>query len=249
MKKITLGILILTLSLGLTLYSFSFHQDEKTPELKREIVKMNYIEVKNAYGIVLPYKSRYGKIQPLRERNMLIIEDQPEFVQKILSILEEIDVKPIDIQCTVDLILASKSKDTSFEPDKNLQSDPLMRELMSVMNYRSFKHIDTSLIRVQDNSNSYQRIGGSGLGFQLYLEPRHYREENKDQFQIELRFLQVESTHEIGNSERSYPLKNPVPLIDTSLSIQSGDRSVVGVSKLNGGDLALILIVKGKVIK
>ncbi|MFO7979199.1 MAG: hypothetical protein R6V00_00015 [Candidatus Aminicenantes bacterium] len=249
MKKITLGIFILLLSLGLTVNVFSFQQDEKTPELKREIIKVNYLEVQNVYGIVLPYKSRYGRIQLLRDRNMLIIEDQPEFVKKILSILKEIDVKPIDIQFTVDLILASKSKDTSFEPDKNLQSDPIMRELMSVMNYQSFKRIDTSLIRVQDNSSSSQRIGGSGIGLQLQLYPRHYKEENKDQFQVELRLEQVEGTQKTGNSERSYPLNTPVQLIDTSLSIQSGNRSVVGVSKLNGGDLALILIIEGKVIK
>ncbi len=249
MKKITLGIFILLLSLGLTVNVFSFQQEKKTPELKREIIKVNYLELQNVYGIVLPYKSRYGRIQLLRDRNMLIIEDQPEFVKKILSILKEIDVKPIDIQFTVDLILASKSKDTSFEPDKNLQSDPIMRELMSVMNYQSFKRIDTSLIRVQDNSSSSQRIGGSGIGLQLQLYPRHYKEENKDQFQVELRLEQVEGTQKTGNSERSYPLNTPVQLIDTSLSIQSGNRSVVGVSKLNGGDLALILIIEGKVIK
>jgi len=60
---------------------------------------------------------------------------------------------------------------------------------------------------------------------------------------------QYETTAEIGNTDKSYSLKNPVRLIDTSLSIQSGERSVVGVSKLNGGDLGLILIIEGKIIK
>ncbi len=248
MKKTTLGLLIVFLSALVAGSVYSFQQDEKIPELKRETVQVNYINVQTAYGILLPFKGPYGEIQILRDSNMLILEDQPEFVKKILSILKEIDVKPVDIQFTVDLILASKSKNASFEPDKNLQSDPLIKELMSMLSYQSFKRIDTSLIRVQDNTSSSQRIGGSGIGLQIELEPRHYKEESKNLFHVELRLTQYETTREIGNTDESYSLKNPIILIDTSLSIQSGERSVVGVSKLNGGDLGLILIIEGKII-
>jgi len=118
-----------------------------------------------------------------------------------------------------------------------------------MLNYQSFKRIDTSLIRVQDNTSSTQRIGGSGIGLQIELQPRHYKEESKNLFHVELRLTQFETTAEIGNTNKSYSLNNPVRLIDTSLSIQSGERSVVGVSKLNGGDLGLILIIEGKIIK
>jgi hypothetical protein len=37
-------------------------------------------------------------------------------------------------------------------------------------------------------------------------------------------------------------------LIETSLNIKSGDRTVVGVSKLDGGDKGLILIISGKIV-
>ena len=40
-----------------------------------------------------------------------------------------------------------------------------------------------------------------------------------------------------------------VSLVETTLSIKSGERTVVGVSKLNGGDKALILILSGSVVK
>ncbi|MBD3414079.1 MAG: hypothetical protein GF421_06595 [Candidatus Aminicenantes bacterium] len=249
MKKIALGIFMMFLASLVFANVDTWQQDQSKPELQRQIIKVNYIRIETAYSVLRPYTSRYGNLQMLRDRNMLIIEDQPEFVEKILSILQEIDVKPLDIQITVDLILASKNKDTSFETEKNLQSDPIIKELMSMMNYQAFKHLDTSLIRVQDNTISSQRIGGSGIGLLLQLQPRHYKEEKKDLFQVELRLHQVEGTTEIGNIERSYSLKNPVKLIDTSLSIQSGQRSVVGVSKLNGGDLALILVIKGNIIQ
>jgi hypothetical protein len=249
MKKTTLGLLIVFLLVLVTGNVYSFQKNEQTPELERTTIHVNYINVHTVYEILLPFKSPYGKIQVLRDSNMLIIEDKPEFVKKILSILKEIDVKPVDIQFTVDLVLASKSKNASFEPDKNLQSDPLIKELMSMLNYQSFKRIDTSLIRVQDNTSSSQRIGGSGIGLRIALQPRYYKEESKNLFHVDLRLRQYETTSEIGNTDKSYSLKNPIILIDTSLSIQSGERSVVGVSKLDGGDLGLILIIEGKIIK
>ena len=39
-----------------------------------------------------------------------------------------------------------------------------------------------------------------------------------------------------------------VTLIESALNIKSGERTVVGVSKLDGGDKGLILIISGKVI-
>jgi hypothetical protein len=38
-------------------------------------------------------------------------------------------------------------------------------------------------------------------------------------------------------------------LIRSFLNIKSGDRTVVGVSKLDGGDKGLILIISGKVVE
>jgi hypothetical protein len=37
-------------------------------------------------------------------------------------------------------------------------------------------------------------------------------------------------------------------LISSTLNIKSGERTVVGVSKLDGGDKGLILIISGKVV-
>ena len=79
MKKTALGLLIVFLSVLVSGSMYSFQQEEKIPELKRETVQVNYISVGTAYGILLPFKGPYGKIQMLRDRNMLVLEDQPEF--------------------------------------------------------------------------------------------------------------------------------------------------------------------------
>ena len=177
---------------------------------------------------------------------MLIIEDIPEMVEKILTILEEIDIKPLDLQFTVDLIMGSMSGDigadaSSSKLTEKLKSDPLIRELSRVLAYESFMKLDSTLIKVQDNSRSTQRMGGEGLTFRLDLQPRFIKEEDSESIRVELSLTK--------DSYKNDGSLIALTLIDTTISLKSGERSVVGVSKLNGGDKALILILSGKVLR
>lgn len=247
MKKATILFMTLFMLGGMipTLYA---QQDSQTPDFREEIVKVNYIDARTAYSIIMPYMSRNGKLQLVRESNMLVIDDIPEIVEKVLSILEEIDVKPLDLQFTVDLILGSVSSGASGSSgtpgsaaDKKISSDPLIKELRSLLTYDSFQRLDSTLMSVQDNSRSTQMMGGEGMSFKLDLQPRYIKEEKGGSIRVDLSL-----------SSRQYkkdgsPLS--LTLINTTLSLKSGERSVVGVSKLNGSDKALILILSGVVKK
>jgi hypothetical protein len=245
MRKAAIFFVVLFL-LGGVIPVLNAQQNTGPSNLRKEIVKVNYIDARSAYSILMPYMSKNGKLQLVRESNMLIIEDIPEITEKILSILKEIDVKPLDLQFTVDLILGSMSRDPNADPlyetsSRDLKSDPLIKELSKLLMYESFRRLDSTLINVQDNSRSTQMLGGEGMSFRLDLQPRYIKEEKGDSIRVELSL-----------SSRQYkkdgsPLS--LTLIDTTLSLQSGDRSVVGVSKLNGGDKALILILSGVVKK
>jgi hypothetical protein len=247
MKKATIFLVALFLLVGIIPMLYA-HQNTEQSNLRKEIVKVNYIDARSAYSILMPYKSSAGKLQLVRESNMLIIEDIPEILEKILSILKEIDIKPLDLQFTVDLILGSMFTSSSPNPsaagiaiDKKIESDPLIKELRNLLTYESFKRLDSTLINVQDNSRSTQRLGGAGLSFRLDLQPRYIKEEDGDSIRVELS-LSTRQYKKDGS-----PLS--MTLIDTTISLVSGDRSVVGVSKLNGGDKALILILSGVVKK
>jgi hypothetical protein len=179
---------------------------------------------------------------------MLIIEDIPDIVDKILSILKEIDVKPLDLQFTVDLILGAMyerepddPQARRMSPDKKIKSDPLIKELSKLLTYESFKRLDSTLVNVQDNSRSTQMLGGEGMSFRLDLQPRYIKEDKGDTIRVELSLLSMQYKKD------GSPLLQE--LIQTTLTLNSGDRHVVGVSKLNGGDKALILILSGIVKK
>ena len=245
MKKVTIIFVILFFATGFTPL-LDASQDAIQKELKKEVVKVNYIDARSAYTILMPYMSRNGKLQMVRESNMLIIEDIPDIVEKILSMLKEIDVKPLELQFTVDLISGSMSSSTTSDAkggpiDKKIKSDPLIKELSTLLTYDSFKRLDSTLINVQDNSRSTQMLGGEGMSFRLDLMPRYIKEEKGDSIRVELSL-----------SRRQYkrdgsPLQ--LNLIQTTITLGSGERSVVGVSKLNGGDTALILILSGVIKK
>ena len=211
-------------------------------ETRTEIVTIKYIDVKWAESLLKPYTSRRGRINRLHDGNKLVIEDTPENVEKILSILKEIDVKPLDLQFNVDLILGSTSSQSGEGSDKDLKSDPIMKELGQLLQYKSFKRLDTALVKVQDNKYSSQRMGGSNLMFRLDLRPRYIEEDKGGSIQVDLYLSQDMGLTSEGK-------RKSITLVETSLSIKSGERTVVGVSKLNGGDKALILILSGSLVK
>jgi hypothetical protein len=211
-------------------------------ETKTEIVTLKYIDVKWAEDLLHSYTSRRGTIKRLHEGNKLVIEDTPENVEKILSILKEIDSKPLDLQFHVDLILGSTASQSDTGSDKELKSDPVIKELGQLLRYKSFTQLDTALMKVQDNKHSSQRMGGEHLMFRLDLRPRYIEEEKGDSIQVELYLSQDMGLTPEGK-------RRSITLVETSLSIKSGERTVVGVSKLNGGDKALILILSGSVVK
>jgi hypothetical protein len=247
MKKISIILLASFFLSGMSLSLYG--QQPARPELRKEIVQVKYLSVYRAAELLRPYLTPLipgpaGKIQDLRERNALIIEDTPEQVEKILSMLKELDVKPLDLQFTADLILGSLETFQGATGDelKELMSDPVIKELNSLLRYKSFKRLDSSIIKVQDNTGSSQRIGGSDISLQLEMRPRFIKEEKADTFRLELDLSQSKGLNSEGK-ERTYTL------LHTTLSLKSGERTVVGVSKLDGGDKALILILSGKVIK
>lgn len=98
---------------------------------------------------------------------------------------------------------------------------------------------------------SEQRIGGGGLDLELRLTPRHVKEEREDKFQLGVRLRQRIKARREKTAKGFVTLSEArrLDLISTTLAIKSGERTVIGVSRLDGGDKALILIISGKIVK
>jgi hypothetical protein len=253
MKKTVIVSFVFLIALGTFQYLFSSVQQS---ELTTKIVSIKYIEHSLAINLLRRYlRGPNETISQLPGTSRLVIEAAPETIEKIISILNEIDIKPIDLQFNVDLLLGSAGTEEENALTPEVKSDSVLRELSSLLKYRSFQRLDSAIIKVQDNKYSQQKLGGSislrrdqkDLGRQpvslrLNLRPRYIKEDKKDMFNVELNLYQLHGFAAEGKERVS-------TLINTTLTLKSGERTVVGVSKLNGGDKALILIVSGEVIR
>ncbi|MCK4759116.1 MAG: hypothetical protein KAT69_03665, partial [Candidatus Aminicenantes bacterium] len=134
--KRSIGILLVFVLLSATgISAFALDCQIQKPELRKELVKLKYIRARQVHQLLTGYQSEYGRIRIEDGLNIITIQDTPEIVDKMLSVIKEIDVKPVDILFTVELIVGSFREESeevkgvgTKASDKGLESDPLMKE-------------------------------------------------------------------------------------------------------------------------
>jgi len=226
---------------------------EAKPEMKKELVKLNYVRPNDIMMLLHSYLGPQGKINMSAEENMLTISDAPENIARILGAIKEIDVKPADVQFSVQLVLASE--DGADKTEEALAGDPVIKELRSFLKYKSFSLLDTSLVRAIHERRSELTLGRKGE-FILGFRPRVIRRDGADDIQIEVELRQVgglvlmketsQKENQTITTER--PRTSHQTLIASSLTVKSGEKTVVGVSRTAGGEKGLILIISARII-
>ncbi len=217
---------------------------EIRPKMRQEIVKLKYIKNNQILSVLYTFLSREGRINPNPESGLITISDYPENVERILSVIREFDVKPVDLQFTIQLVLGSSSSDDSTEDA--VKDDPVIRELKQLLRYRSFNLLDTSFVRAIDQESS-QVTMGKDAELKLELRPKYIKEDKEDLIQVEARLSKKGSWIQTGPNVRE-----TVPttvLLTSNFTMRSGEKTVVGVSKMDGGDKGLILIISGKIVR
>ena len=212
-------------------------QNTEAKNLRKEIVKLKYVRAQDIQNILYGYVSRDGHISFNNNMpSVLAVSDTPENVEKILAAIRELDVKPADVLYTVQLVLGSEADATT---DADLKNDPVVKELGKLLRYKGYTLLDGTLVRVVNRENASVVLGPKAE-FQFELRPEVAGDAKAPVIKTDVRLRKI-----------SFPgSEKPVSttLIESSLNIKSGDRTVVGVSKLDGGGQGLILIISGKVI-
>ncbi len=259
-RKMTL-ILTLVIALGMTVGAFAQEMSttaavttavakqktgDKTPDgLRKEIVRLKYIQAQTVERLINPYLGRTGRIVANEHAaDILVLSDTPENVEKMLAAIREIDVKPADILFTVQLVMGSETEDKT---DPELQGDAIIKELRKLLRYKGYTLLDSTLIRSLDRESA-NVVMGRKAEFQLEFKPEVARDKPQDNIKVELRLIQVSETIVLKDGKNVQVPKESM-LIRSQLNLKSGDKTVVGVSKLDGGDKGLILIVSAKVVE
>ena len=236
----------LVLILSFVLLGAGLGQENK-PKMRQEIVKLKYIDKEDILNVLYTFLSREGRISPSPRSGLLTISDYPENVEKVLAVIRELDVKPVDIQFTIQLVLASAEDDPGKSADL-IKDDPLIKELRGLLNFKFFYPLDSSFIRALDREESEITMGEKAE-LMLQLRPKYIREEKDELIQVETRLYKiVPVAYAPGATETRNPYSS-LTLLSSNFTMKSGEKTVVGVSKLDGGDKGLILIITGKIIR
>lgn len=245
MKKgmIALIALAFALSIAVPVLAEDAAQDQKaeTKILRKEIVKLKYVRAQDVQNVLYTFLSPDGRIQfNSNMPTVLAVSDTPENVEKILAAIREIDIKPADILFTVQLILGSEADAAT---DAELQNDPVVKELRKLLRFKGYTILDATLVRAVNRENATVKFGPKAE-FEFALRPDVAGDAKAPVIKTEVRLRRIE---QLGFSADK-PITNVATLIESTLNIKSGDRTVVGVSKLDGGDKGLILIISAKIV-
>jgi hypothetical protein len=246
MKKAFWTAIILALSF--VLLGAGFGQESK-PKMRQEIVKLNYInqaEMSTIINILHPYFSPDGRISPSSRSGFLSISDYPENVEKILAVIRELDIKPADIQFTIQLILASAAEEPG-KSDALTKDDPLIKDLRSLLNFKFYYPLDSSFVRALDGGYSEVTMG-ERAELKLALQPKYIKEEKEALIQVEARLSKIIPVAYAPSATETRSPYSSITLLTSNFTMKSGEKTVVGVSKLDGGDKGLILIITGKIL-
>jgi len=220
-------------------------QDAKTPPpLRKEVVKLKYAAAKDIEGLLRSYKSPFGQMNSAQDANkneILVISDTPEIIEKMLALIKDFDIKPAEFLFTIQLVLGSEASED--KTDEALKNDPVIKEIRNLLKYKNFSLLDTSLIRTIERKSAQVNIGKSGE-YVLDLKPRYIKDEKDENIQMELTMDRVVWAGAPAGTSAPQRTK----LIASQISMKSGEKTVVGVSK-SEGDKGLILIISGKILK
>jgi len=254
MKKAMIGLLALAFTLAIVLPALAEDpaaapaqaQNTETKNLRKEIVKLKYVRAQDIQQVLYAYVSRDGHIQfNSNIPGILSVSDTPENVEKILAAVREIDVKPPDVQFTIQLVLGSE---TDAATDAELKGDPIIKELGKLLRYKGYTLLDATLVRTVSMNRAKVKFGPKAE-LELALRPEVAGDARMPAIKTNVRLSQIKVLGAGQNKDGVYHVATDErTLIESTLNIRSGERTVVGVSKLDGGDKGLILIISGKIV-
>ncbi|MGZ7065650.1 MAG: hypothetical protein ACXVI6_04770 [Candidatus Aminicenantales bacterium] len=194
MKKGILALLVLAFMFAVVAPAFAEEAAQEAkpaanPPLKTELIRLKYFNVQSMFGLVKIYQSRDGRISQGPDAKILVVSDYPENIDKILQAIRQIDVKPADLQFTVQLVLG-----TAGETDQGTKpmpaNDPIIKELSSLLKYSAYSLLDTSVMRAMDNSDTEVRMG-ERAEFEFSIRPKVVKDEKGSLIQMEVRLRQI----------------------------------------------------------
>jgi len=79
--------------------------------------ELQYVSVEEMQNLLEPYLSEYGEITIFNEKNVFLIQDTPEFLQRTAALVREIDKQPIQILIEAKILEITLTDEDSYGLD------------------------------------------------------------------------------------------------------------------------------------
>lgn len=211
-----------------------------TPELQRELVHLQHIRPHDAERVLRSFCSKYGNLDSNESLGTLTIVDQPALVEKMLEVLADIDVPRQGWSFQIQLITAQDDPSQPADTSALDKMPEVADELLALFQYNIWQELDSAVIKVTDGTEAELRVSGD-KGFHVRIEP-HARGENT--VEVEFHLYRPKTIVNDGSTTVLFDT-----VVETTFETRPGETTVVGASKLNGDDRALITIVKTEPIE
>ncbi len=161
--------------------------------------------------------------------------------ERIVRALAKADAAPLTQSFQLLLLAASTHKGTG-EPDVPASAQKALADLRGFLPYKDYKLLDSTWLRATQDRPTEGRV--VGRGDQGYAVKLRFRTTGSDQMFLD----HFELNEELMTARPAADGKNgvghvPRDLISTSFSLKKGETIVVGTSKLDGSEEALVVLL------
>jgi len=161
--------------------------------------------------------------------------------ERIVRALAKADAAPLTQSFQLLLLAASTHKGTG-EPDVPASAQKALADLRGFLPYKDYKLLDSTWLRAtQDRATEGRVVGREEQGYAVKLRFRTTGSDQMflDHFELNEEPMMARTTADGKKSEPHVPRD----LISTSFSLKKGETIVVGTSKLDGSDDALVVLL------
>jgi hypothetical protein len=208
------------------------------PPNQQRVFMLKYADARHVADVLAVFG--YG-IRADRDMHVVAVSAPAEAMSAVEDAIKRLDVPaaaPKDIDLVVYLVVASEQPSAGGELPPELQ--PVGNELKKIFSYKSFRLLDSILLRTQPGNRAtadgvITPSGEHTTTYRFEVQPSAVTEDPNGRL-IRLDNLNL-SLHLPGDHSAG---------IHTEITVREGQRAVVGKSNI-GTDQALILVVTAKV--
>ena len=212
-------------------------QERQKPEIVERIFTIQHGDVQAIYRMIRSFVTAWGTINADENSSIIVVRDTSEAVAHMAAIIAEMDLAPENIGLTFFAFRATKGGSRTIPEGLPEGVKRGLNELAGVMAYRVFNPIDSGMLTLASSAERGELrltgIGGADLEISFKIS---YSRQSKH-LQLHKLLVRLEKDDE-GTS-----------LMQTDIGVDDGGVAVVGASRLDGGEEALVVILTMNIVQ